>query len=308
MPNSDSQSVLSIKKAIEGFLQHLASERRLSGHTLSAYQRHLETLSLYLDEINLHRLQKIDQKHLKGLINRQRAAGISAKSIRQPISAWRSFFAWLVLKEQLSDNPANGLKPPKAEKKLPVTLDVDSTQQLLDHISEDALSIRDLAFMELFYASGMRLSELQQLDLIDIDWQQQLIKVLGKGQKSRLVPFGKKAAQALKAWIDDRQQWPGSQLPALFLSQRGRRITQRAIQQRLDVRGRQAGLNQRLHPHKLRHSFASHLLESSSDLRAVQELLGHENISTTQIYTHLDFQHLAKIYDQAHPRAKSRKK
>jgi integrase/recombinase XerC len=223
------------------------------------------------------------------------------------LSSLRSFYQFLIRKHQLKNNPAIDIRAPKTARSLPDTLDVDALSQLLDIPADSILAIRDRAMMELFYSSGLRLSELTNLDLDSIDLVENSLRAIGKGNKTRILPIGRKAAEALQNWLSKRDTMAKPDESALFVSNRGKRISTRSVQQRLNYWQQKQGLDQHIHPHKLRHSFASHILESSGDLRAVQELLGHADISTTQIYTHLDFQHLAKVYDNAHPRARKKK-
>lgn len=231
--------------------------------------------------------------------------GTSPKSLQRWLSAMRAFFDFCIDQHWIQNNPCQGLKAPKAAKRLPSTLDTDQMQQLLVRpLDDNPINIRDWAMAELLYSSGLRLSELIGIDLTDIDLSQQLVRVTGKGNKTRQLPVGRFAVAALKQWLDNRPHIAAQHEPALFVSTRGSRISHRSVQVRLQKLADEHTLGQNLHPHMFRHSFASHLLESSGDLRAVQELLGHANISTTQIYTHLDFQHLASVYDAAHPRAK----
>ena len=232
-------------------------------------------------------------------------AGAGGKTLQRELSALRSFFRYLLREGRLGFNPAQGVRAPKSERKLPVTFEADGLCALLDQApDEDPLALRDQAMIELFYSSGLRLAELVSVNLNDIDLEDASLEVLGKGAKRRRVPVGAQALAAVKRWREVRGLLAAADEPALFVSQRGRRIHPRTVEQRLARWAMERGAGRHLHPHLLRHSFASHLLESSSDLRAVQELLGHANIATTQIYTHLDFQHLAQVYDQAHPRAR----
>lgn len=230
-------------------------------------------------------------------------SGLSGKSIQRMLSSVRSFYRYLNREGHTDVNPANGIKPPKSSRRLPKAPDVDQTQQLLDHTDDDPLVIRDIAMFELLYAAGLRLSELTQLDLQDIDLNAQQVRTTGKGNKTRLLPIGQQCIHALKRWLGVRSEFCQDNEAAVFVSKRGQRISQRSVQMRLKQWAQQFA-DQHIHPHMLRHAFASHLLESSGNLRAVQELLGHSSIGTTQIYTHLDFQHLAEVYDAAHPRAK----
>jgi integrase/recombinase XerC len=236
-------------------------------------------------------------------------SGLSGRSVRRELSAVRGLYAYLIREKVLFVNPALGVGAPKSAKRLPSVLDVDQTGRLMEIEGEDPLAFRDKAILELFYSSGLRLSELSRLNVVDIDWNDRSVAVVGKGSKVRLVPVGRMAMKALNDWLLARQTLLKSEDEvALFVGMSGRRLGERAIQLRIDLRSKEQGLDQHVHPHMLRHSFASHLLESSGDLRAVQELLGHADISTTQIYTHLDFQHLVSVYERAHPRSKKQKR
>ncbi len=248
--------------------------------------------------------------HRKEVVAGMHRQGIGSHSLQRKLSSLRSFYNFLIRKRKLKNNPALDIRAPKGAKKLPDTLDTDTLSQLLNIPPDSILAIRDRAIMELFYSSGLRLSELADLNLVSIDLQERSLRATGKGDKERLLPIGRKAIEALELWLAKRDNMAKSDKTALFVSMRGKRISTRSIQERLNYWRKKQGLEQHIHPHKLRHSFASHILESSGDLRAVQELLGHADISTTQIYTHLDFQHLANVYDKAHPRArrKSNKK
>lgn len=296
---------LPFRVEVERYLANLGGERNLSAHTLAGYRRDIEKFqswcagqNLTLDQLRIHHLrQALAHLHRKGL---------AGKSLRRWLSAMRSFFDYGVRRGWLNHNPAGGLSAPKADKKLPHTLDVDEVGKLLSFPDVDEFSARDRALLELTYSSGLRLAELADLDLGDLDLADATVRVTGKGNKTRMLPVGRLALKALKAWLQQRTDMAKPGEPALFVSQRGTRISHRRIQQLFTHYSQQMALDKSLHPHMLRHSFASHMLESSGDLRAVQELLGHANISTTQIYTHLDFQHLAKVYDQAHPRAQQK--
>ena len=291
-----------LTQQLQAFLQHLQNERQLSAQTVSAYQRDLQALVTAMQAAQLTDWQQLDQAQLRTFMARRHQQGQSPRSLQRWLSAIRSFYRYLQREGCCRANPAQGLPAPRTGRKLPKTLDADRAAQLLDAAGEDDwLAWRDRAMLELFYSSGLRLAELAALDITDLDLAQGEVRVTGKGNKTRLLPVGRKAREALQQWLSAHPQaQPGS---PLFVSQRGRRLGHRAIQLRVRQAG-QLGLGQNLHPHMLRHSFASHLLESSGDLRAVQELLGHADISTTQVYTHLDFQHLAQVYDRAHPRAK----
>jgi len=300
---------------LERFFSYLQSERRYSSHTVLAYRRDLNRLMQCLglkhdQSINWDDIKQADIRHCVATLHRQ---GLSGKSLQRWLSSTRSLFKYLCRFQRATNNPAVGVPAPKASKRLPKTLNVDEINQLLAVKTADTdsgeknnhtISIRDRSMMELLYACGLRLSELSGLDIQDVDWRQQTITVTGKGQKQRRIPFGRKAKQALDDWLISRNTIAQENEAALFVSLRGNRLSNSSIQKRLKKMAIVQGLNTNVYPHMLRHSFASHILESSKDLRAVQELLGHANLSTTQIYTHLDFQHLAGVYDAAHPRAK----
>jgi integrase/recombinase XerC len=288
------------------FLHHLNIERRLSPHTLSSYRRDLEQSQRFFSDQRLADWKEVTAHHLRALIAARHRAGIGGRSLQRLLSALRSFYRYLLREGAVGANPAVGIRAPKSPRRLPRTLDVDQTARLLDWDSNDPLAIRDRAIMELLYSSGLRLSELLNLALSDLDLKDATVRVTGKGRKTRVVPVGRHARTALEQWLRIRTA-QSTEDATLFLSRQGRRLSPRAVQQRLQHWGKSRGLPGRLHPHMLRHSCASHVLESSSDLRAVQELLGHADIATTQIYTHLDFQHLAKVYDNAHPRARKKK-
>lgn len=293
---------------LQAFLHYLAQQRRLSPHTVLNYQRDCQQLLAFCQQHTFTDWQQLKPADIRLFVAKLHRKGLSARSIHRMLSAVRSFYRYL-LKEGLVDhNPAQSVQAPKTEKRLPKTLDVDQMNALLDSTEADTfVGCRDRAMMELFYSSGLRLAELAALDLRDIDFGQQLVHVVaGKGGKGRILPIGSKAIDALKVWLDKRDQSGLYQQQALFTTQQGRRLGVRSIQKRLASWGKKHGISEHVHPHRLRHAFASHMLESSSDLRAVQELLGHSDISTTQVYTHLDFQHLAKVYDATHPRAKKR--
>jgi integrase/recombinase XerC len=284
------------------YLDKLRYQRRLSGHTLSNYARDLQRFSQYLDTIEIASWDNVDEACIRQFIAQRHRQQISARSSQRELSALRSFFNYLISEQQLAYNPAQSVQAPKAKQALPKTLDVDQMQQLVEINTDTPLAVRDKAILELFYSCGLRLSELVGLDL-PLDLQQALVTVTGKGNKTRAVPIGSKAIDALRAWLQIRGDFIKEKSDAVFLSERGTRLSPRSIQQRLRHWAQVQGMASHVHPHMLRHSFASHILESSGDLRAVQELLGHSDINTTQIYTHLDFQHLAKVYDKAHPRA-----
>lgn len=294
-------------KGLQSFLDHLAHERRLSPNTVSAYRRDLETFAAGLECIEITDAAKVNEHQVRALIAQRHRQGLGPRSIQRLLSSIRSFYRYLMREGLAGSNPAAAVKAPKAPKKLPQTLDADAVARLLDFEAATPLAIRDKAIMELFYSSGLRLSELAGLRWDELDLASGLIRVTGKGNKTRMVPIGSVAAQAIEDWRKVRGNFAGFEEPCIFVSSRGNPISVRSIQSRIRFWARKQGLPQQVHPHLLRHSFASHLLESSGDLRAVQELLGHADISTTQVYTHLDFQHLASVYDKAHPRAKKKK-
>ena len=291
---------------IEEFVAHLRDERRLSPHTLSSYSRDLMRIAQWCGEQQIATWERLEQRHMRNYLAQRHRQGIGGKSLQRELSALRSLFRYLLREQAAKNNPAQGLRAPKVKRRLPATLDADQIGQVLDRQATDPLQLRDLAVMELLYSSGLRLAELVSLNIDSIDLQDATLQVTGKGGKTRRLPVGRKACEALGRWQPVRKDLAAAGEPALFVSRRGRRIHPRTVQARLQKWARELGAARDLHPHLLRHSFASHLLESSGDLRAVQELLGHADISTTQIYTHLDFQHLAKVYDDAHPRARKK--
>ena len=294
-------------KTIEAFVEHLRYERRLSEHTVSAYQRDLARLNTFLSERGIASHRKLAPPEARLFAAGLRHAGLSSRSIARTLSAARSCYRYLLREKQAKINPFDGISAPRGERKLPNTLNIEEAAQLVSIKPVSDLEFRDHAILELFYSSGLRLSELARTDLKDIDLNAATLVVTGKGDKTRIVPVGRHAVAAIREWIARRDHWAGADEEALFVGRTGTRLGVRAIQKRVEVWALRQGLDRGVHPHMLRHSFASHLLESSSDLRAVQELLGHADISTTQVYTHLDFQHLAKVYDKAHPRARRRR-
>jgi integrase/recombinase XerC len=290
---------------LSAFLAYLKHERGYSDKTLSSYQLQLSAVASQVAEQADHWVE-LTETQLQLHISSCRKS-LKARSLALRVASLRSFYRYLVQQGKLKENPASYLQVPKFDKPLPKNLDVDQVNHLLDFdTSEDALACRDKAILELFYSSGLRLDELVSANLQDIDWSEALIRVRGKGNKQRVLPIGRMAVAALKDWLKVRSAYIGSEPDALFLSKQKNRISHRQVQQRVKLWSERQGLAQHLHPHMLRHSFATHMLESSSDLRAVQELLGHANLNTTQVYTHLDFQQLAKVYDNAHPRAKKK--
>jgi integrase/recombinase XerC len=291
---------------IARFLKHLTSERRTSPHTVSNYQRDLARFVAYCEAQSLVDWDRIDSQHVRSFAATEHRRGQSPRSIQRRLSAVRTFFHFLTREGVRTSNPAVDVQAPKSPRRLPATIDADQMSRLLDPKVEESLEVRDKAIVELLYSSGLRLAELVNLDLLHLDLADRTVRVLGKGNKERIVPVGRQALTALRAWLHVRGQFASAGETALFIGRRGERLSPRAVQVRVKRWAQVQGAGVRLHPHLFRHSFASHLLESSHDLRGVQELLGHANLSTTQIYTHLDFQHLAKIYDAAHPRAKRR--
>jgi integrase/recombinase XerC len=289
------------------FARHLVTERRLPANTVGSYQRDLDALLKYCESSQLKSWRALDAQGVRLFAARSHAAGLSPRSVQRRLSAVRTFCNFLQRERVLEHNPAIGVAAPKVKRHLPETLDADQIQRLIEIPAEDALSRRDRAIMELFYSSGLRLSELTGLDVSQLDLADGTVRVMGKGSKTRIVPVGRQAREAIRVWLQERAALVRTAEAALFVGAGGRRLTPRAVQLRIRHWARRQGLQVDAYPHLFRHSFATHLLESSQDLRGVQELLGHANISTTQVYTHLDFQHLARIYDRSHPRAKRRK-
>ena len=295
-----------MKTRQQQFIDYLHYERGLSPRTRTAYQRDLSQLAEEMKRQDIEDPATVSEHTIRGLIARLHRQGQGSRSLQRLLSAIRSYYSWLIKEGFADSNPAASVRAPKAARKLPETLDADAITRLLDIDDDSPLAIRDKAIMELFYSSGLRLSELAGIKWTQIDLASGLITVSGKGNKTRMVPVGSYAASALKEWRKVRGTFAGFEEPHVFVSKFGNPISTRTIQVRIRHWAKRQGLPQRVYPHLLRHSFASHLLESSGDLRAVQELLGHADISTTQIYTHLDFQHLASVYDKAHPRAKKK--
>ncbi|MGQ0750250.1 MAG: tyrosine recombinase XerC [Betaproteobacteria bacterium] len=288
---------------LQGYIAHLSNERRLSAHTARSYARDIAAMLELAGATPLKRLQVYD---VRRFIAQLHGRGLDGKSLARTLSAWRGFFRYLARDHGFHHNPCAGIRAPKAAKKLPRTLSPDEAGQLLGGDAQGPLALRDKAMFELFYSSGLRLSELTGLDLGDVNPDDATVRVTGKGAKTRIVPVGRYALKALDAWLAARQPLAKGGQTAYFVNSRGGRLSARSVQARLERWAMKQGLGRRVHPHALRHSFASHVLQSSGDLRAVQEMLGHASISTTQVYTQLDFQHLAKVYDAAHPRARKR--
>jgi len=299
-----------VDKNLDSFIQMLRSEKYYSPHTCTNYRRDLDQFQQYLQRLQIDSWDRVKYREVSGYAAGRFRQGRKSRTIQRELSSIRSFYQYLIRNGVVKQNPAQDVSAPRADKPLPKTCDAESLARLLQAgDSKDELLLRDLAIFELIYSSGLRLAELVSIDLTDIDLAQQQLIVTGKGNKTRYLPVGGKAVAALRKWLKLRGGFThDANQQALFLSKRGTRISARNVQSRLNQLVRRRSLGQKLSPHTLRHSFATHMLESSSDLRAVQELLGHANIATTQIYTHLDFQHLAKVYDEAHPRAKRRVK
>ncbi len=292
---------------IDNFLVYLETVRRYSTHTVSAYRRDLAKLNDFCTANGLEDWRQLHQGDVRRLAAHYHRKGLHGKSVQRLLSATRSFYQHQIKQRRCRHNPAQGVSAPRVPRRLPATMDTDQLSHLLCYEAGDWIEVRDKAMVELFYSSGLRLSELTGLDCTDIDLREGLVTVTGKGNKTRTVPVGKHATTAIADWLKLRPaRLSDAGEAALFISSRGQRIHPRSVQSRLKKMAEQQASGRKLHPHMLRHSFASHILESSSDLRAVQEMLGHANISTTQIYTHLDFQHLARVYDKSHPRAQKK--
>jgi integrase/recombinase XerC len=286
---------------VRGFLDYLTHERRLSAHTTGSYARDLAALLELAGDIPLERLQV---QQIRRFVAQLHGRGLDGRSLARMLSAWRGFFKYLARDHGYTQNPAIGMRAPKAARKLPQALSPDEAARLMEVGETTALALRDKAMLELFYSSGLRLAELTGLAVDGVNLHDATVRVTGKGSKTRVVPVGSYALAAIKAWLPQRRIIVRGDESALFIGKYGRRLGPRAVQARLKHWAMKLGLSSKAHPHVLRHSFASHVLQSSGDLRAVQEMLGHASISTTQVYTHLDFQHLAKAYDAAHPRAR----
>jgi integrase/recombinase XerC len=293
----------SANSQLESFVAFLSTERRLSPLTSKHYRRDIEMLIRLAGDAPLDSLRI---PNIRRFVATLHGRGLSGRSLRRMLSAWRGFFDYLGRQDQVKQNPCIGVRAPKSDKKLPQTLTPDEAVKLVAITDESTLAIRDRAMFEMLYSSGLRLSELTDLDLGSIEFQSGEVRVTGKGNKTRITPVGKAALEAVEAWLKLRGELAKPDEKALFVSQRGSRISGRNVQTSIKRWAIKQSVNASVHPHVLRHSFASHVLQSSGDLRAVQEMLGHASIASTQVYTHLDFQHLAKVYDSAHPRAKKR--
>ncbi|CAG0986672.1 Tyrosine recombinase XerC [Methylophilaceae bacterium] len=288
---------------LASYLEHLAFERNLSPLTRENYARDIRLLLGLAEKLAL---EDLTSHHIRRFIASMHGRGLGGKSIARILSAWRGFFDFLIRRYGFTSNPCTGMRAPKSPKSLPQALSIDQAIQLVTIEGDAPLTLRDRAILELFYSSGLRLAELVGLNIDALDLADGMVTVTGKGNKTRMVPVGSHAAHAIQAWLTARATIAGTEERALFVGHKGTRLSPRAIQYRLKEWAIRQGISSDVHPHMLRHSFATHVLQSSSDLRAVQEMLGHANISTTQVYTHLDFQHLAKVYDSAHPRAKKK--
>jgi integrase/recombinase XerC len=291
---------------IDRFIRHLEFERRLSPQTCKNYRRDLLVLREFRDYSGVDSWDDMDSEHFRAFSASSFRKGLSARSIQRRLSACRTFYRYLLREKHVKTNPTADVSAPRGKKRLPGNMDADRMAHLVNIPGEGPLVDRDRAILELLYSSGLRLSELTGLDCNDIDSNTAMVHVTGKGSKDRIVPVGRKALAALAKWHKSRPQLAATDEKALFVSNRGTRISARSVQSRVNHWARRQGIDTNVYPHLFRHSFATHLLESSHDLRGVQELLGHANISTTQVYTHLDFQHLAQIYDQTHPRARKK--
>jgi integrase/recombinase XerC len=290
---------------VDEYLAELAHQRLASPHTLAAYRRDLTALARLAGDNSLVTLQ---QPQLRRFLMQLHGRDLSPRSLARMLSAWRSYYRWLARRRAVLQNPCDGIKAPKRSRGLPKVLSTDQAAALLDAAGDEELDTRDKAMFELFYSSGLRLAELAGLDAAAAgDLVEHEVTVTGKRGKTRTVPVGSQAIAALRAWLAQRSAMADAGEPALFVSRRGTRLTPRSIERRLEKWALRCGLGVHVHPHMLRHSFASHVLQSSGDLRAVQEMLGHASIASTQVYTHLDFQALAKVYDAAHPRARKKK-
>jgi integrase/recombinase XerC len=290
------------------FIRHLETERRLSPLTCKNYRRDIDALGRWLESAGIANWSDVDGEHIRAFSATCFRKGLSARSIQRCLSATRTFFRFLVREGVVPKNPVTSVSAPKSRKRLPGNLDADRMARLLDIPGDGPIVDRDRAMLELLYSSGLRLAELVDLDVGDVDMADATVRVTGKGRKERIVPVGRQALRALRQWHGTRRELAAADERALFVSNRGQRIRPRSVQARVKHWAKCQGIDANVYPHLFRHSFATHVLESSHDLRGVQELLGHANISTTQVYTHLDFQHLAQIYDQTHPRARRKDK
>lgn len=301
-------STVEFDATIDEFCEYLTVQRRYSSHTVKNYRRDLDRVAAGLQQLDVTDWSGANAFNMRKVIATQHAEGLSGRSLARRLSSVRSLYTYLIKQKRLEINPVAEVPAPKDERGLPETLQIEDIQRLFALEGNDILLLRDRAVFELIYSSGLRLSEVVQLDVDNIDSTTGQVSVTGKGNKTRLLPVGKHALKAVESWKKRRAEMLRGNLDeqALFVSQRGRRLSNRSIQQRLKSLAQKTGIAHNVYPHLLRHSFASHMLESSGDLRAVQELLGHADISSTQVYTHLDFQHLARVYERAHPRAQKK--
>ncbi len=299
------ESLASAKQEmLNGFVAYLGNERQYSPLTIENYTRDIRQLFEAAGETQLAELKS---HQIRRFVAQLHGAGLGGKSLARMLSAWRGFFTYLIRDHQFTSNPCNGLRAPKSARNLPHTLSPDEAVRMVDLPTDhDILAVRDKAMFELLYSSGLRLAELVGLEPAALDFNDGSVRVTGKGNKTRIIPMGSHAITALQLWLQARATLVNADESALFVNRNGGRIGARSVQLRMKEWGIKQGIASNVHPHLLRHSFASHVLQSSGDLRAVQEMLGHASISTTQVYTHLDFQYLAKIYDSAHPRAKKK--
>jgi integrase/recombinase XerC len=293
-----------VHDGVESYLRYLSTERRLSPRTASAYRDDIGILLAHAGDTPLVQLSAHD---IRRIVSAQHGRGLSGRSIARMLSAWRGLFRFLARERLCAHDPCAGVRAPRSPKRLPGALSPDEARQLVELAGEDVFAVRDRAMLELFYSSGLRLSELTALDWSMLDFAEQSVRVRGKGSKTRVVPVGRAALAMLRSWRERRREFEREDTAAVFIGRSGRRLSARSIQRQVRRAGLRQGIAGRVHPHVLRHSFASHVLQSSGDLRAVQEMLGHASIATTQVYTHLDFQHLAKVYDAAHPRARRKR-
>jgi integrase/recombinase XerC len=291
---------------IDKFIRHLEFERRLSALTCKHYRRDINALAAYCDLCGIGSWKDLDDEYVRAFAAASFRNGLSPRSIQRRLSAARSFYRYLSREKHVKSNPVDSVSAPKSAKRLPGNLDADRMARLLEIRGDGPIVVRDRAILELLYSSGLRLAELTDLDLGDLDLSDHTVRVTGKGNKDRIVPVGRHARRAVSEWLEIRGELARGPGKALFVSRQGNRLSARSVQARVSHWARRQGIDTRVYPHLFRHSFATHLLESSHDLRGVQELLGHANISTTQVYTHLDFQHLAQIYDKTHPRARKK--
>lgn len=305
-PTPNTPLPTSLQKPLERFYEYLRSEKGLSLHTQRNYRQQLETMASYLVTLGLKDWKQVDAAWVRQLASKGMRDGMKASSIATRLSSLRSFFDFLVLRGVMQANPAKGVSAPRKQRPLPKNLDVDEVGQLLEVNEDDPLAIRDRAMMEVMYGAGLRLAEMVGINVKDLNTSQGEIRVIGKGDKERKAPYSGLAEEWVNKWLKVRSSIANDGESALFVSKLGTRISHRSVQKRMEEWGKKQAVASHISPHKLRHSFATHMLESSQNLRAVQELMGHENISTTQIYTHLDFQHLAQAYDKAHPRARKK--